>query len=180
MAKPILCLDFDGVLSDYRSGWHGPADIPDGPVKGAEIALASYLEHFQVVVFSVRSQHEEGRVAMRNWCRRHFGIDIAEQIQFPRSKPPAFLYLDDRALCFRGVWPDAQSMLAFQTWTQDKTLPWPDGERRMLCPDCGTALVKTHIEQTPDGEEPFWLTCWTCDCKPPAALLEGGAPDGQD
>ena len=28
MSKPILCLDFDGVLHSYTSGWRG-ARIPD-------------------------------------------------------------------------------------------------------------------------------------------------------
>jgi hypothetical protein len=34
MRKPILCLDFDGVLHSYTSGWKGAAVIPDPPVPG--------------------------------------------------------------------------------------------------------------------------------------------------
>ena len=31
MPKPILCLDFDGVVHSYTSGWKGADVIPDPP-----------------------------------------------------------------------------------------------------------------------------------------------------
>jgi len=33
--KPILCVDFDGVIHSYTSKWVDEATIPDPPVPGA-------------------------------------------------------------------------------------------------------------------------------------------------
>ncbi len=35
MTKPILCVDFDGVVHSYTSGWKGETVIPYPPVNGA-------------------------------------------------------------------------------------------------------------------------------------------------
>ena len=37
--KPTLCVDFDGVIHSYISGWKGADVIPDPPVPGAIEAL---------------------------------------------------------------------------------------------------------------------------------------------
>ena len=55
MASPILCLDFDGVLHSYTSGWKGARVIPDPPVEGAIDFLSRALDDFRVAVYSSRS-----------------------------------------------------------------------------------------------------------------------------
>ena len=37
--KPILCLDFDGVIHSYISGWKGADVIPD-PLKPVMITMS--------------------------------------------------------------------------------------------------------------------------------------------
>lgn len=55
MSKPTLCLDFDGVLHSYSSGWKGADIIPDPPVAGAADFIIEAQQHFIVAVYSSRS-----------------------------------------------------------------------------------------------------------------------------
>lgn len=70
--KPILCLDFDGVLHSYTSGWKGARNIPDGPMPGALEFLVEATNYFAVSVLSSRSHQFGGRRAMKRWLRRQF------------------------------------------------------------------------------------------------------------
>ena len=47
MTKPILCLDFDGVVHSYKSGWQGVDAIPDPPTEGFFEWLATDMPHFR-------------------------------------------------------------------------------------------------------------------------------------
>lgn len=76
MNKPILCLDFDGVLHSYTSGWKGATVIPDPPVPGALEFVVRALERFQVAILSSRSHQWFGRHAMKRWLRKHL-IELA-------------------------------------------------------------------------------------------------------
>jgi hypothetical protein len=48
MAKPILSLDFDGVIHSYTSGWKGADVIADPPVPGAFQFIGEALQVFLV------------------------------------------------------------------------------------------------------------------------------------
>ena len=65
MSKPILCVDFDGVIHSYASGWKGADAIPDPPVPGAMEFLREALRHFRVSIFSSRSNQPGGIAAMQ-------------------------------------------------------------------------------------------------------------------
>ena len=52
--KPILSLDFDGVLHWYRKGWKGADVIDDEPTPGAVEFVKNAQEHFKVVIYSSR------------------------------------------------------------------------------------------------------------------------------
>lgn len=52
--KPILCLDFDGVIHSYASGWKGANVIHDPPVPGAIAFLREAVQSFRVAIFSGR------------------------------------------------------------------------------------------------------------------------------
>lgn len=69
MGKPILCLDFDGVIHSYKSGWKGARNIPDEPVAGALEFIVGALEQFDVAILSSRSHQFLGRYAMKKWLK---------------------------------------------------------------------------------------------------------------
>lgn len=115
--KPILCLDFDGVIHRYDTKWSGPEFIPDPPVKGAFEAIENYMEHFKVCIFSSRSQSPMGIDSMKQWFRFH-GFDRVDELNFPTDKPPAFITIDDRAWCFNGTWPTVNILKNFKPWNK--------------------------------------------------------------
>lgn len=69
--RKIICLDFDGVLHSYSSGWQGARNIPDPPTDGALLWLCQAMARFDVAIFSSRSHQFGGRWAMKRWLREH-------------------------------------------------------------------------------------------------------------
>ncbi len=131
VGKPILCLDFDGVIHSYASGWKGADVIPDPPVPGALRFMFEALNHFEVHVFSSRSHQPHGIYAMRKWLRRHAVSILDEgmfrddpnlcwldQIVWPTEKPAAMITIDDRALTFDGTWPTIEALKSFKPWNK--------------------------------------------------------------
>jgi len=110
-SKPILCLDFDGVVHSYEDGWK------DGSVYGTvvdgfwEWAIRA-ADLFQLVIYSSRSKKAEDILAMEKWLDIEWakfpesGLVARPLIGYAHAKPPAFITIDDRALTFRGDWTD--------------------------------------------------------------------------
>ena len=92
--RPLVCVDLNGVLDAY-TGWRD-ADHWDPPRPGARRFLEALAAHgFDIVVFTTR--HPAG---VRRWLRQHGLIDLVAAVT--RRKPPAHVFIDDRAICFRG------------------------------------------------------------------------------
>ena len=114
MARTVV-LDFDGVIHSYTSGWQGVTVIPDPPVDGIREAIDDIRRFYKVVVVSTRCFQEGGLAAVRTWLEEH-NIIVDEVLA---HKPPAIVYIDDRALTFDG---NPQGLLhkikTFRTWQQ--------------------------------------------------------------
>jgi len=99
--KKTICLDFDGVLHSYKSGWLGE-DVLEEPMEGAQDFCRTLKVFFEVVIFSSRSRNSLGYGAMVDWLGKH---------NFPfmpisSVKPMAVLYVDDRGFRFTGSFGD--------------------------------------------------------------------------
>ncbi len=126
--RPVLCLDFDGVLHSHDVYGKTLADIPGPPVTGAMDFVVGAQDKFTVAIYSYRSRRWSARRAMQRWMRlhltRHFAGDesaadaVLRQIQWPWLKPAASVTLDDRALTFRGTWPAIADLVAFRPWNR--------------------------------------------------------------
>lgn len=122
--KPIICLDFDGVIHSYTSGWKGARTIPDPPVEGALMFMDKALSlGYDVVIHSSRARYWGGIRAMRQWLRQVSGMlwyDTfqagLENVRFVRWKPPAVVTIDDRAIRFDGTFPDPREAATRKPW----------------------------------------------------------------
>lgn len=145
--KPTLALDFDGVLHSYR-GWTGHSKLSE-PVPGAVAFCRAAAERFHLVVYSARAKDPDQRLAMGIWLSQH---------SFPAmfvvaDKPPALVYLDDRAWRFDGQWPDVGALAAFRAWWEEPASEKPTNPTIR-------EIVKAFLVQ--HGYDGLW--CEWCAC----------------
>ena len=100
----IVCVDLDGVLNQF-DGWKG-ADYFHPPRPGArEFLKRIHQLGYEIVIFTVRwKPHVEQWLLLNN---------LAEYVtEVTDKKPAAHVYIDDRALCFRGDFQEALESIA--------------------------------------------------------------------
>lgn len=120
--KKTICIDFDGVIAS-RQYWEGN-DKFGATIPGVQNALKVLKkEGFTIIVFTCREADE----ALKNYLKENdITYDyINENPDQPKKsnhgKPIADIYLDDRAVCFRGNWKYAlQDIAYFKEWEKDK------------------------------------------------------------
>jgi len=154
MAKPTICLDFDGVIHSYEKGWHN-GQIYGTVVSGFFEWAETVKNDYTLVVYSSRSTNIDQRRQMVTWLWYRYLewsdkdnlIPVADEVQgdndeiksniqeirnlikvfdhlftFASEKPPAYLTIDDRCVCFTGDWnaPELlpQALKDFKSWTE--------------------------------------------------------------
>ena len=104
MGKTV-CLDFDGVIHSYISGWQGAGVINDPPVAGIKDAIDEIrAAGYEVVIQSTRCADPTGLHAVETWLHEN-GI---KHDWVTAGKPLAVAYIDERAIRFDG---DAAGLL---------------------------------------------------------------------
>lgn len=116
MFKKTVCFDFDGVIHFYKSGWdkiNGATSILDGPVPGIKEVIDDLRQDYRVVIVSTRCFQKGGIDAIKEWLSKN-NIEVDE---VAAEKPPAVVYVDDRAICFDGNTDGlAQQIRSFKNW----------------------------------------------------------------
>jgi len=124
--KKVICIDFDGVLHSYISGWKGEDVIVDPPTIGAIHWLRELLasDEFEPVIYSSRSKHPAGVAAMMK-ALKDWGLppDELGELKFPTQKPAAWLTIDDRCIQFSGVFPSLDVMSNYKPWNKGGITP---------------------------------------------------------
>lgn len=127
--KKTVVFDFDGVIHSYTSGWKGESVIPDPPVPGIREAISDIRRAgYEVVIVSTRCATKEGYGAVRAWL-----IDNEIEVDGVKTeKPPAVVYIDDRAICFDGN-PDnlLNKISGFEPWYKNTVKTNADRIRAM-------------------------------------------------
>lgn len=133
---PTIAVDFDGVLYKRDHLDVGAHTFHGEPVPGAMHFLACLDGVFQTIIFSARFAGYDGQGAIngaKTWFKTHLrkasvdrvrmgkkGYDVdrlLEHLEYTATKPiMARVYLDDRAICFTGVFPPIPVLLKFKTW----------------------------------------------------------------
>jgi hypothetical protein len=109
--RRTIAVDFDGVLHSYRSGWIDAHTIPDPPNHGAMDWLNRVSRTFEVVIFTTRAKTMRGRNAIKRWLWENGYVEPGAEtwsdlrIRVSYTKPPALVYIDDRAWRFDGRFP---------------------------------------------------------------------------
>ncbi len=113
MSNKTIVFDFDGVIHSYTSGWHGVDVIPDEPCEEVVAAIRKLRKAgYEVVVVSTRCADPRGMKAVQEYLKRH-GIKVDNVCA---TKPPALVYVDDRAVCYRPGIDLVKRIVEFRPW----------------------------------------------------------------
>lgn len=116
-----ICVDFDGVVHSYTSPWTSAVEIQDNPVEGVFQWIEDMIWFYNIAIYSARSKDPGGIEAMKDWFTKHgMSHHVLETMEFPKEKPPASLYIDDRAWLFTGpgTMPTREDIENFKPWNK--------------------------------------------------------------
>lgn len=130
-SKKILCLDFDGVIHSYSSGWQGPRNIPDPPVPGALEFICNAIQNpnLQIAIFSSRSRYFLAKQAMKRWLYAEYlklaAIDPSDRWAIPdfsKGEIPRWLWAWIAGFSFADPWEDEAKWAIKKLLTK---ISWP-------------------------------------------------------
>lgn len=119
----LIAVDFDGVLHSYTTREY-PFDVakvldPPVPLMMSWLGGLTHDVRFKVAIFSSRNVQEGGIEAMKRWLLENgLSEETVGKIAFPTQKPPAHVFIDDRAMQFQGRPIATETLLQFKPWNR--------------------------------------------------------------
>lgn len=112
-----IAIDFDGVLNQYQ-GWVQGAPIPE-PAPDALFFLTELASEATVIIFTCRETRE-----VWDWLHHHQMERLVSHVT--NTKPAAFCYVDDRAICHQGdLVSTLEQIKTFEPhWKKDEGRLW--------------------------------------------------------
>jgi len=106
--KKTIFIDLDGVLNQY-DGVYDKNTIP--PIKeGAKDFLQKLYNSYEIKIFTTRN-----RMLTAKWLIRNNVDEFISDIT--NIKEPAFIYIDDRCINFKGDYPKLYDEISeFKVW----------------------------------------------------------------
>lgn len=98
-SRPLVCVDLDGVLNVFDT-WRAPEYFHPVRPGAREFLIRLNQAGFRVCILTVRWFEWVERWLEEN--ELHSYVDCVTD-----KKPPAQVYLDDRAVCFQGNFDEA-------------------------------------------------------------------------
>lgn len=147
MNKPtgVVAVDFDGVIHNYK-GWQGKPTINEPLDYHAMFKELTLLrEHgWKVVIWTNRMDIQAVRDFLNDYSIPFDAVNenpwSTDDVKYSR-KIAADVYIDDKALQFKGEWEGLSTkIMAFQPWWRK---PWPGGESLQMEGRCITVKLKT-------------------------------------
>jgi len=155
-----VAIDFDGVINSY-TGWKGPT-VTEDPVSNAVESLDTLLgQGYKVVIYSTRAQTAEGLQTIREYLLKHSGSPaMVEGIEITDKKPIAHVYIDDRAITFKGDWEETLKQIEeFKPW-MEKSLTWSghklQGRTKIQGMDISIENLKDSVRKGTDKDGHDW------------------------
>ena len=94
MQKRKILIDFDGVINDY-DGNYDEKILPKKKIGVEKFLNTLILLNFELYIFTSRNLLKVSKWLIKNKLDEYF-FDITN------NKIPAYLYIDDRTICFNG------------------------------------------------------------------------------
>jgi hydroxymethylpyrimidine pyrophosphatase-like HAD family hydrolase len=106
MSKKTICIDFDGTIAEYDPEKYEDDKFGE-PINGVQNALTTLRKNgYKIIIFTTRKNSEKFKKYLEeNEIPYDYINENPDQPEYSNAgKPIADLYVDDRAITFRGDW----------------------------------------------------------------------------